>query len=157
MNFKKLKQLSLLLFLLVSLNGVSQKVDSLTYATFEGKKFVSKLPICLTSNLEFNPQTNSIQLFSQKKFEGGNTFEITFTNGKFNSIMYGECGMECRANVIGSYSFKGASITLFVNSIEYYKKCSGRPAENINKPAGDFTWKKNSDGSYTLSKIETSK
>ncbi len=132
----------------------SQQIDSLTQNTFENKTFVSINPIGINMNLEFDPNFADLEISIDKLHEISNGYRTTFANGEFNSIMFSECGNECRANVTGTYTFQGDKIILYLNSIDYWKQCQDRQDLIINKPIGTFSWKKEKNGKIALLKMK---
>lgn len=139
-----------LILTIVTLNfGLTLKAqnDNLTEKTFENKKFKTN-QIIGVKDFRYDPVISSIELYQANDPYGNIT---TFNNGKFTSGNIGPCGNECRITASGSYTIKGNTMYLFLETISFWKDCKDKPIQKINTEIGTFVWEKEKDGTIKLS------
>lgn len=137
----------------LSPNLYAQQTENVDSKIFEDKTYLSNQIIGI-KNFKYNDSIISkIELYVPKdKYIYGNI--TTFQKGKFTSGNRGPCGNECRITVTGSYTIKKDKISLFLETIAYWKDCKNNPTQIINKKIGIFTWNKDQNGNLQLTAVK---
>lgn len=150
---RAMKYLNIILLIFIySFGSVSnaQFSDSLNDTIFENKTFVSN-EIIGFENFKYNPTVAYFELNKPDDVYGNIT---TFKNGKFSSGNIGPCGNECRVTVSGTYALEGNLISLFIETISFWKECINDPKQIINAELGTFVWENGDNGTIKLTSLK---